>query len=971
MDATFGILGRTALRVDGTVDEHWGRPRLRAMLATLLIHPGKPVPIDTLMAWVWPEDTPTPQNRVQTFHSYATRIRQNLQHVRVPVELAAVAGTYRLSVDHSTIDYYRFRSLIATARTLRAGGEPEAARRTALEAIGLWRGQPLEEMNTERARNWRQRVLANEWLPANTLLLGAELTLEQFDTALSRVDELMVDYPDDLALTKFRITALRGLARFDDALAQYLATYRRLRNDADDQAAEHLRRFFENSEPASRPPATRRADSAVPRQLPHAPVTFVGRETQLAALDVAAGTDEVPPTPGIFVIDGTAGVGKTALAVHWAHRVRHRFPDGDFFVDLHGYSDDATIDSATVVDDFLVALGHPPDTTMPRRARDHQLSRLLAGRRTVVILDNVRNSDHVQDLVGLMSSSLVIVTSRQRLTKLSTATGARTISVEPLDPEDTAALLTIRLGGRRALSSTDHARLAQLSGGLPIMISVLAEHAATRPTTYGAELTRRDVLLDVGDDGDGPITANTLFLPSYRALPVAEQRLFRLLGRHPSPDISIGAASACDGRSPADTKRSLSVLVGAHLLEQSDFPQHYRMHDLLHEFAIHRSESDEMPNERRAAEIRILDHYLASAATADRLLYPSHLTAPNAAHSYAAAALSDPADARSWLQRERANIVSAIRMAAARGHHDHAWRLADAVAAHFDANGHYHDGLIVRELAVASARLAGHREAEGSCLVDLGMAYLILGDHTRARQALQEARRSAEDEHNDRGLACTLYQLGRLEVACGHPASAIDLYEHSLVLSHRINDQEGLCWSHCRIGEALHLAGQPDAALVHLQQAQVLAQQIGAPSAQARSTAAVGSILYDRGEYAPAEAHCRQALRQAEQIPNLTLTAQICTTLATISEARGLPDTAVDYLQRAIALCQQSGNLPDEAQALYTLGDLHAARGSPTDALAVWQRARDLYEHTGNLQRQHLLQARIAATPRPETGPER
>lgn len=924
------------------------------------------------MEWVWPEETPEPQNRVQTLHSYATRIRQCLQHVQTPVTLTSGAGSYRLDVDHTTIDYYRFRSLMTTARDLLNRGEYRSARKTALDAVGLWRGLPLEELNTERARNWRHRVLTNEWLPANNLLVTTELALGHFEAALARIDELLAEYPHDLALTKARIASLRGLARFDDALAHYLDTYRRLQHDGNEQAAKHLRRFFEDNEvvpcTTTPGPVVAAPESSVPRQLPHDPPDFVGREHHLATLHAAIGGEATPYIPAALLIDGMAGVGKTALAIHWAHQVRHRVTDGDLYVNLNGFSDDAKVDPGTVVDDFLAALGHPPDTAMPRRARRHQLSRLLAGRRILVILDNARNSAHVQDLVALMSGCIVIVTSRQRLTKLSAATGARTISVDPLALDDTAALLAIRLGNRRTLSPPDNARLAGLSGGLPLVVSLLAEHLAAGSTSHASELAHqlnhRDLLLEVGEDGDAPISAHAVFSSSYRALSAAEQRLFRLLGLHPNADISTEVATALDDRTTAETKRSLRALAGAHLIEQPAEPNHYRLHDLLHEFAAYRSEHDERPDIRHTAERRVLDYYLGSARTAHRLLYPSHQTAPDASAGRHSSVLSDTTDAKNWLARQRANVVAAIRMAATRGHHDLAWRLADAVATHFDAHGHYHDGLTVRELAVTSARQAGHREAEGSCLVDLGIAYLILGDNTQARQSLQAARQLAEADHNDQGLACTLHQLARLEVATGDPMSAIPLYQHSLEIQERLGDKEGLCWSHCRLGEALRMADQADAALVHLHDARWLAQSIGAQSAHARSTALIGAILHDRGQDATAEAQCRQALHDAEQIPDLALTAQICTTLATITNAQGMRDTAIDYANRAVAVCQRTGNVIDEAHALHTIGDIHAARGDFTDALPAWRRARDLYEHTGNIRRVHILQAQIDVSSR-------
>lgn len=971
VDTTFGILGKTALLIDGGLRDEWGRPKERAVLGALLLHAGRWVSVDTLIQWAWPEETTLPRNRAPTFHHYATRIRKFLLRLPSPPTLYSENGGYRLDVDKSLIDYYQFSGLLVEARAHARRRAPQQTVELVRQALGLWRGRPLEDLAGEPAQVWRMRVIQDEWLAANATLLTALIDLGEFDEVLSRLGDLQTDHPHDVTLATLRLSALHGLSRHADETAYYFNARRRLLHDGDDPAAEHLRRHHEGLlARATQLDASPHAEPVIaPRQLRHDIADFVGREDLLAALDTAA-TDRAGETAsGVVILDGMAGVGKTALAMHWGHRSRQRFPDGDFYVDLNGFSDTARISPSTVVDDFLIALGNPPDRDLPRRSREILLNRLLADRRTLVILDNARDTAHVKDLVQLLSGALVLVTSRQRLSTLSATTGARRVRVEPMPQTEATELLSVRIGTRRQIAHDDRTRLVTICGGLPLMIALLAEHVATRPASQMPEFThqldRRQLIVDIGEDGDGPANAQTFFTWSYRALAAADRRLFRMLGLHPGPDISMAAACACDGRSPAETTRSLRALVGAHLLEQPDALDRYRFHDLIREFATHCAESDEQDADRQAGIGRIASFYLASATHADQMLYPSRLAAPEFADESAVepAVLIDTAQAKSWFDRERTNLIAAVRYAATQGRHEHAWRLADSMATFFNRHGYYDDTRAVLELAVDSARVAGHRVGEATSLSGLGMAYLILGEHTRSRQCLDAALRMVEDDRHEHGQAAILNLMGRLEMQRGDPVAALGLYRRSLDIAQRIDDQQGMCWTSCRLGEVLRVTDQHDLALVQLHQAQWLAQRIGDRSAQASSMAEIGLVHRDRDEYQAAAAHCEHALGIAETIPDLAITAQVCTALAEINAARNDADTALRYARRAIALCQHIHNVAAEARAHDVLGDVHFANGDPPDAVRAWQHATDLYTRTGNPTRATLTLAKMDTVP--------
>jgi tetratricopeptide (TPR) repeat protein/DNA-binding SARP family transcriptional activator len=939
------------------------------VLAALLIQPGKLVPIDTIIEWVWPEESSPPRSPAPTFHTYAARIRRSLQRVEAPVALIAEDGNYRLDVDRTRIDYYSFRELMARARTALRDGQTRQAVTASAEAVGLWRGRPLNDLSTERAQAWRTHVELDEWLPANTFLLEALLDLGEFSEVLARLNDLQADHAHDISLAKLRMSALHGLSRPSEAIAYYFGVRSRLLKDGDDQAAEHVRRHHESMlADAAKPDLPPLAQPTTrPRQLPHDIADFVGRDDLLRALDAATTKPTREPQGGVVILDGMAGVGKTALAIHWGHLARHRFPDGDFYVNLNGFSDTAAVTQSRVIDDFLIALGHPPDNSLDLRSRELLLSRLLAHSRTLVVLDNARDTAHVKDLIALLPNCLIIVTSRQRLTTLSASTGARRVRVEPMAAGEAGELLSVQLGTGWRVNDDDRAHLVHLCGGLPLVINVLAEHIATsgaiRLSAFAQQLDRRKLIVDIGHDIDGSAIIQTFFSWSYQRLATSEQRLFRLLALHHGPDIGVDVACAFDGRTPADTKKSFGMLVGAHLLERPAAFDRYQFHDLIREFAEYCAEHDESPDSRRAAEQRMVSHYLTTATAAHRILYPGEHTAPAIPieDTVEPVAFNNAAQAKFWLDQERGNLTAAIHYAAARGHHDHAWRLADTVATFFDRHGYYEDSRSVREVAVASATAVGDDEAAAASQAGLGMVLTILGDHAGARRCLDAALRFAEATGNELGQGTTLHQLGRLAMARGDPAGAVELFLRCLDIAQGINDHQGLCWTHCRIGEAHRLLKQHDQALIHLNQSQFHAQRIGDEAAHAASLAQIGLVHRDRGDYHAAAAYCERALQTVETMPirDRGITTRICTALAEVNLARGNLPSATEYGSRAATLARRIHNAASEADALVVLGDAQLARGEPHDAVLTWGQAGNVYERLGNTTGLTAIHAKI------------
>ncbi|MGH3902825.1 MAG: BTAD domain-containing putative transcriptional regulator, partial [Pseudonocardiaceae bacterium] len=526
MDTVCGILGATALRVDGRLTTDWGTPKLRKVVAALLTQPNRPMSVDRLTEWVWPENT-APLDRTATLYSYASRIRQALDRADQPMTLDTTAEGYQLTVDPATIDYHLFCDLSGRARALGRSGQQHEAAELVSRAVALWRGEPLAGMRTERAENWRTRVV-DEWISANVDLVALWLETDRAADALARLDELRAEHTWVLSLIELHIETLYRLGRGRDATAAYLTAHRRFRDHGDDHASARLRACHDRmistgiAAPADQQRPGLRAEVVLaPWQVPHDVADFIGRRHLLDSLTAAVTGEAGQALARVIAVHGPAGVGKTTTVIHWAHTRREQFPDGALFAELDGYSDREPVSQATVVDLFLEALGHAPDPATTARARATRLNSLLGDRRILVVLENARGSDQVRDLLSVFSRCLVIVTSRQRLSQLIVHRGAHELQVDPMPEDEAVRLLTARHSATGRMSREALSGLVQVCAGLPLVLNIAAEHVATHPSLALPEVTRLlndpGELLDIGGQ-EGSATVRTMLDQSYRAL---------------------------------------------------------------------------------------------------------------------------------------------------------------------------------------------------------------------------------------------------------------------------------------------------------------------------------------------------------------------------------------------------------------------------------------------------------------------
>lgn len=947
-----GILGTTALMSDSGPDDTWGKPRERAVLATLVVHANQVVRLDKLLKWVWPQDKPAPANPGPAFHTYATRIRRALERLPSGPKLRDVQGGYRLEVDRSCIDFLRFRDLVADARAC-VDAEPARAIELVERAVWLWRGVPLADLASAPAIAFRERLLHDEWLGAHTLRVRAMIDLERHDEAVAVLDDLLEDYPDDMHLVTLRLTALYGWGCLPEATRFYLATRERLCADGEERAAAQFRRHHDGLAGRRSAPIDPRP-TAVPDQLRRDVPDFIGRCEQLAALDEAA-TNQT----GVVLLDGPGGVGKTALAVHWAHRVRSRFPDGTLMADLVGYSErGAVVEPAAVVDDFLIALGQRPDPALDGRQRGLLLSRLLAGRRTLVILDNARDTEHVRELVALLSSCMVVVTSRQRLSRARITAATRRIAVRPMSRAESAELLSMHA---RSPVPDEH-RLVEFCGGLPLLITVLADELAGRSAgqldEFAVRLNRRKLLTRVGEHGEGPPPGEACFSSAYRALAAPERRLLRLLALHPGPDMSVDVAYACDGRTPTLTTSSLLTLAGAHLIEQAEDLDRFRLHDLAAEYAAYRLERDEPADTRDAAQERLFDFYVAAATEAARLLYPDYVALSNgpASDRLPFVTLND---ALTWFHRERTNLIAVIRQAGEAECHDHVRRLADPVATFFDRSGCAIESSAVHVLAASSAAASGDRDGEVAALVGVGAAKIAIGAHVSAQEHLETALVVAELADLDRGRTAALHQLGQLAASRGEQAEALRMFKRGVAVAERIGDHHRVGRFHYGIGRVLCTIDRHHEALDHMHQARWQARRTGDKAAEMGCLLELGSISLELHDFEVAASHCELALSMAEGVADLAAVARACVALCRIAKERRRFGAAIRFGHRAVDVLRGSQNLASQADAAEVLGAALHAGGEHDEAVSVWRRAAELHDHAGAPERAAVVRAGI------------
>jgi tetratricopeptide (TPR) repeat protein/transcriptional regulator with XRE-family HTH domain len=720
------------------------------------------------------------------------------------------------------------------------------------------------------------------------------------------------------------------------------------------------------------------------RTLPADIISFTGRQADMAHLmDVLTRSAHTGGVVRINAIDGMAGVGKTAFAVHAAHELAARFPDGQLFIRLHGHtSDHQPVDPVDALATLLLATGVAPQlipTGMDERAAMWRDS--MAGRRVLLVFDDATGDEQVRPLLPAAAGTLVLVTSRRRLTGLSEAVP---LTLNVLQADDAAQLFT-RLVDRPDLRPTDTAvaDLAESCGYLPLAISLVAgqlkHHPSWTATDLATDLASAADRLDSMAAGTASVAA--AFDLSYHHIPDEEQRLFRQLGLHPGTDIDVYGAAALNDADLSLVRRFLDNLYSYHLIEEPARGR-YRFHDLVREHArIHAAADDQEEND--SALDRLLTYYLQTARAADRYLarrMPIELSTGTSTSPRYLPELTTRQDATAWMDAERLNLHAAVNYAALHGLPDYACAIAGAMHSYLRNQGYWHQALDLHRIALNAARQASNRLAQASALTDLGVIEYLTGDYSNAANSLSLAVQLSESIHdrlaegnaltdlgvvrnltgdnaaaitnlsralelhrslgNRLGEATAVSQLGTVQYITGAYAPAIINLSRALELHRSLGNRLGEANALNNLGVAQHLTGIYAEAVINLSSASSLHRELGNRMGQANALTELGNVHRLNGQHDAATASEEQALGIYRELGSRLGEGTALNNLGIIQFMQGSYKAAADNLTLALEIHRDLGNRTGEAEALNHLGELRLATATPAEAYACHERAR-------------------------------
>ncbi|MER5195657.1 AfsR/SARP family transcriptional regulator [Streptomyces sp. NPDC002755] len=920
------VLGPLRARRDG-VELELGPPRRKALLALLLAQVGQPVLPSDIVEVLWGESAPDSAMNVVYRHVGA------LRKVLGPV-LVRASGGYRLDLDVAQLDLLQFRALRARAGQSRRAGDDAEGLRQLIEALGLWRGPVAGGLPAStRAHPLFQRVDREH---PDTVKEAADAALSAGDVHVERVlqplRQAALAHPLDEALHARLVTALVRTGHGGEARRSYQDVIGRLSEElgldpgpelagAGKEVARPHADAPSPGEPDVRtaplaPPPPAPSDGVErtrPAQLPPDSGVFNGRHTELDQVRGLLPADGLPGRSVVVsAIGGMAGVGKTTLAIHWAHEIAPRYPDGQLYADLRGFDPGAAaVGPAQVLRTFLDALGIAPEHLPVSTDAQASLYRsLLVGKRVLVVLDNARDSEQVRPLLPGAAGCLAVVTSRNFLSGL-VAQGAHPLVLDVLDATDSHAFLARRLGRERLAAQPDAVEdIIRACAGLPLALAIVSARTAMNPhgdlAVLAAELRHEDDRLAGLSAGDPSTDLETVFSWSCQALTPLAARLFRRLALHPGPDVSLDAASSLLGLPQTEARRALSELTGAHLLTER-FAGRYLCHDLLRAYASELLRIHESEEEQDRARLRLLDHLLHSAHRAGTALALQR-ERPALAEPLAGAVcveFGSREQAARWLETERSVILAAV---AARPPHPHAasrcWQLAATVELHLDRHGRWNEQFALQTAALDAAERSGDLSGRA---------------------------------HAHRALGFVHGRLGEAGGALEHLTTALDLFVAA-------GDRAGQARTHRYLAFQANKGGRYEDALTHYDLAHTLYLGVDGRSGHAQVHNEVGWTHILRGDPSHALVECRKATELHRRLDDLNGEAAAWDSLGYAYHHLADHDRAVDCYRHALALYGRLHDAYLEADTLVHIGDSQQAAGRSAEADTSWRQALSILD---------------------------
>ncbi|MFJ4787355.1 BTAD domain-containing putative transcriptional regulator [Streptomyces sp. NPDC088794] len=928
----FAVLGPVrAWRGEEELD--LGSPQQRAVLAALLLRRGRAVALAELLDAVWGEEQPAAA--VSVLRTYVSRLRKAIESGREAAGtgsvVVSVGDGYLIRLPEDGLDLSVFEQRVTEARKLHAAGELSEAAELLRAALDGWQGAALAGLPGPLAESEGSR-LNEERLVALETWLDIEVARGRHSEVVAELIALTGQYPLREQLCRLLMLALYRSGRQAEALAAYRSTRSTLVAELGIEPGTPLQNLHDRilaadasldalppglpvppapSVPPAPPPLL---PAARPAQLPADLPTFVGRHAELdRARALLSEQDGPPATVVISAIGGMAGIGKTTLAVHWAHEMADRFPDGQLYLNLRGFDPTGSLVTPDeAIRTLLGALGVPPMRIPAGLDAQTALYRsMLAQRRMLILLDNARDTDQVRPLLPGSSGSLVIVTSRNRLTGLVAGEGAHPLLLDQLTPAEAHDLLARRLGTDRPAAepqATDE--IITRCARLPLALAIVAAHAVAHPgfplSAIAGELRDSHGSLDAFASGDDITTdVRAVFSWSYKAVSDPAACLFRLLGLHSGPDISAPAAAALAGLPLREVRALLVELTRAHLLTEH-FPGRYTLHDLLRVYAAERVHSEETPLERERAVGRLLAWYLHTADAAYPHITPQRRRIPLEPLPDLCRPLEFTThdQALDWCETERANLVAAVHQAAGSGRPGIAWRLPAVLWGFFYLRSHTHDWVDTARAGLAAASADDDRRGRAQGYAD---------------------------------LAAALRGSGRFD-------EAIDHFRRAMVAYRELGDADGRVSAVTNLGDAYLQFGQLDKAAEYVRRGLAVERVIGSPWGMGICLCNLGDVYQRQGRFDEAVGCLEEALTVLRASGNAWVEGVTLDILGTAHRGLRRYDEAVKYYHQALKTHRDVGNRWGEGHTLGNLGDVQLAADEPEAAHDSWRQALAIFE---------------------------
>ncbi|MEU3961682.1 BTAD domain-containing putative transcriptional regulator [Streptomyces buecherae] len=951
------LLGPVGVDVDGR--EVSLGPQQCALLALLALAGGRAVSTSRIVDALW--EGAAPGGAVTTLRTHILHLRRILEPgrrardgFRVLVSSGGRSNTnYALHLAERDVDALWFLRLAQRARG--AFAEGDAARAVAHwdAALALWSGPPLDGVRdrgfalAEAERLTEMRVVAREERVDALLALGRD------EEAVDALGTLVEEQPLRERPRAQLVLALYRAGRQADALAAYQDVRRVLDVELGIQPGRALRELHQrvlNADPAldldaaagpapgpaAEPvgePAAPVAPVPVPRQLPVDVAGFTGRAERLRELDaqLTVRAQAADQTLVISSVSGMAGVGKTALAVHWMHRVADQFPDGQLYVSLRGYAPGAPLAPNEALGQLLRALGVPPGHLPEQPEEKGALYRsLLAGKRVLVLLDDAAALEQVRPLLPASPTCCVVVTSRNDLRGLTAFHDAHHIDLGAFQEEESLALLARVIGWERVREEPEAAaEVTRLCGHLPLAVRIAAANLlgsrGRGVADLAADLREGDRLAELSTGEEWETAVRAPFDLSYQALPEADQRLFRLLGLMPGAEFSTRAAAVLAGLPEREVGRRLDRLCARSLLE-SFRPGRFHLHELLRLHGREKALGAADPKEREAATGRLFTWYLATADSAAQRLYGTFYSwfaePPPPPDDPLAAPLSfaDKHAALAWLETERGNLLACVEHTAEHGPYVIAWRISLVLHGYLMAHGQRTDWLRAADAGLRAAE--ADRDGYGRAVMhwSLGYVHWELAQHeaalwhsARAERLYEEAGLLAEKGGALLGLAASSRERGQLDAAHQHALRALEVYR-------AVAEPAGEIWALALLGFGCLDQGHYARAHAYFTEGHGLGQRSSDPHAALLPLWGLGATLHGLGRFAEASRILQSALAGADRLPSTYAGEGVLCCLALLCRDAGDPRMAVKHASDALHTTQRTHRRLVEPDALNTLG---------------------------------------------------